>query len=87
MDVPGRARGRRWRERQRLQGVKDLTLVAYQFGLHAAPGPLLGSNVVAAAVGRWGSTEQRTGPLAALLNGEPTGAWALAEDPPHDRLG
>ncbi len=69
------------------QGVKDLTLVAYQFGLHAAPGPLLGSNVVAAALGRWGSTEQRTGPLAELLRGEAVGAWALAEDPPHDGLG
>ncbi len=70
-----------------LQGVKDLTLVAYQFGLHAAPGPLLGSNVVAAALGRWGSTEQRTGPLAELLRGEAAGAWALAEDHPHDGLG
>ena len=47
------------------QGVKDLALVAYQFGLHAAPGPLLGSNVVAAALGRWGSRAQRDGPLRA----------------------
>ncbi len=69
------------------QGVKDLSLVAYQFGLHAAPGPLMGSNVVAAALGRWGSKEQQSGPLAELLSGEAAGAWALAEAPPHDRLG
>src|SRR5437870_3107946 len=60
-------------------GVTDLALVAYQFGLHAAPGPLLGTNAVAAAVGRWGSKEQQTGPLAELLSGEAVGAWALAE--------
>jgi alkylation response protein AidB-like acyl-CoA dehydrogenase len=69
------------------QGVKDLALVAYQFGLHAAPGPLLGSNVVAAALGRWGSKEQRAGPLLELLSGDAVGAWALAEAPPNDRLG
>jgi alkylation response protein AidB-like acyl-CoA dehydrogenase len=69
------------------QGVKDLALVAYQFGRHAAPGPLLGSNVVAAALGRWGSKEQKAGPLAELLRGQAVGAWALAEAPPHDRLG
>ncbi len=58
-------------------GVVDLALVAYQFGLHAAPGPLLGSNVVAAAVGRWGSAPQRAGPLQELPNGYATGAWAM----------
>jgi alkylation response protein AidB-like acyl-CoA dehydrogenase len=68
-------------------GVKDLALVAYQFGLHAAPGPLLGSNVVAAALGRWGSPEQQAGPLADLLRGDAVGAWALAEGPPNEGLG
>jgi alkylation response protein AidB-like acyl-CoA dehydrogenase len=68
-------------------GVRDLALVAYQFGLHAAPGPLLGSNVVAAAISRWGSAEQQAGPLKELLSGEATGAWALAEAPPNDSLG
>jgi alkylation response protein AidB-like acyl-CoA dehydrogenase len=68
-------------------GVRDLALVAYQFGLHAAPGPLLGSNVVAAAIARWGSAEQQAGPLKELLSGEATGAWALAEAAPHDSLG
>jgi alkylation response protein AidB-like acyl-CoA dehydrogenase len=69
------------------QGVKDLSLVAYQFGLHAAPGPLCGSNIVAAALGRWGSVEQKAGPLAELMSGDAIGAWALAEAPPTDNLG
>jgi alkylation response protein AidB-like acyl-CoA dehydrogenase len=68
-------------------GVRDLVLVAYEFGLHAAPGPLGPTNVVAAALGRWGSDEQRSGPLAALLGGQAVAAWALAEPPPHDRMG
>jgi alkylation response protein AidB-like acyl-CoA dehydrogenase len=68
-------------------GVLDLALLAYQFGLHAAPGPLGPTNLVGAAVGRWGSEEQQTGILAELLAGERIAAWALAEPRPHDRLG
>jgi alkylation response protein AidB-like acyl-CoA dehydrogenase len=68
-------------------GVVDLLLVAYEFGLHAAPGPLLPTNVVAAALGRWGTEEQQAGPLASLLSGDTVAAWALAESPPHDGLG
>jgi alkylation response protein AidB-like acyl-CoA dehydrogenase len=69
------------------RGVMDLALVAYQFGLHAAPGPLLGTNVVAAALGRWGSAEQRDGPLTELLGGDAVGAWAMAEAAPHGGFG
>jgi alkylation response protein AidB-like acyl-CoA dehydrogenase len=68
------------------QGVKDLALVAYQFGLHAAPGPLLGSNVVAGAIGRFG-TEQQEGVLQELLQGHGGGAWALADAPPPVSFG
>ena len=68
-------------------GVLDLVLVAYEFGLHAGPGPLGPTNVVAAALGRWGSDAQRSGPLAGLLSGEVIAAWALAEPAPNDRLG
>jgi alkylation response protein AidB-like acyl-CoA dehydrogenase len=67
--------------------VRDLALVAYQFGLHAAPGPLSGTNVVAAALGRWGTEEQQIGPLGALLRGEAVSAWALAEPAPHGGFG
>jgi alkylation response protein AidB-like acyl-CoA dehydrogenase len=57
-------------------GLADLLLVAFQFGRHAAPGPLFGTNAVAAALARWGSDEQRNGPLAALLDGGATASWA-----------
>jgi alkylation response protein AidB-like acyl-CoA dehydrogenase len=56
-------------------GLVDLLIVAFQFGRHAAPGPLLGTNVVAAALGRWGSDDQRRGPLADLVDGRATAAW------------
>jgi alkylation response protein AidB-like acyl-CoA dehydrogenase len=59
-------------------GLADLLAVAYQFGRHAAPGPLIGTNVVAAALGRWGSKEQHGGPLAELLDGRATAAWGHA---------
>jgi alkylation response protein AidB-like acyl-CoA dehydrogenase len=48
-------------------------------GRHAAPGPLLGTNAVAAALGRWGSAEQHAGPLAELVGGGAVGAWAPAQ--------
>jgi alkylation response protein AidB-like acyl-CoA dehydrogenase len=68
-------------------GVLDLALLAYQFGRHAAPGPLGPTNLVAAAVGRWGTDAQRSGLLAELLSGESVAAWALAEPRPNDKLG
>jgi alkylation response protein AidB-like acyl-CoA dehydrogenase len=68
-------------------GVLDLMILSYEFGLHAAPGPLLPTNVVAAALGRWGTDAQQSGPLAELLAGEAVAGWALAEPAPHDRLG
>ena len=55
-------------------GLADLLIIAFQFGRHAAPGPLIGTNVVAAALGRWGSKEQQGGPLAELLGGSATAA-------------
>jgi len=57
-------------------GLADLLIVAFQFGRHAAPGPLLGTNVVAAALGRWGSAEQVAGPLKDLVAGDSVAAWA-----------
>ena len=57
-------------------GLADLLIVAAGFGRHAAPGPLLGTNAVAAALGRWGSPEQQAGPLAELVAGDAVGAWA-----------
>jgi alkylation response protein AidB-like acyl-CoA dehydrogenase len=67
--------------------VHDLVLLAYQFGLHAAPGPLGPTNLVAATIGRWGTQDQRAGFLTELLSGDSVAAWALAEPRPNDRLG
>ncbi len=69
------------------RGLADLALVAHQFGRHAAPGPLLATNVVAAAVSRRGTPEQRAEVIPGLLAGETVATWCWAEPPPRDRLG
>lgn len=68
-------------------GLLELAALAAVFGSHAAPGPLIGTNVVAAALARWGSPEQRTGPLKELIAGSATAAWcaAVTIDPWTDR--
>jgi alkylation response protein AidB-like acyl-CoA dehydrogenase len=68
-------------------GILDLVLLAYEFGAHAAPGPLHPSNLVAAALGRWGSDAQRSGPLASILSGDSIGTWGIFEPAPFDELG
>jgi alkylation response protein AidB-like acyl-CoA dehydrogenase len=68
-------------------GVLDLVLLGYEFGLHAAPGPLGPTNLVAAALGRWGSEDHRAGVLAELISGERVAAWALAEPDPNSGFG
>ena len=68
-------------------GVLDLALVAHQFGRYAAPGPLLATNVVAAAISRRGTREQKAEVLPGLLSGETVATWCWAEPRPDDRLG
>jgi len=68
-------------------GVADLALVADAFGSHVAPGPLLATNVVAAALARSGSAEHQADVVPAIVGGEVVAAWALTEPPPHDALG
>src|SRR5262245_26688501 len=68
-------------------GVRDLALVAYQFGQHAAPGPLIGGNVVAAALSRSGTDRQKDEVLGRILAGETVATWAVAEPRPHDGFG
>jgi len=65
-------------------GLVDLTLVAHEFGAHAAPGPLVPNNVVAALLSRHDS---HLDVIAGLLAGTTTAAWAQAEPAPNDRLG
>ena len=57
-------------------GIVDLTLVAHEFGAHAAPGPLLPTNVVASALSAAASHEDV---LAELLAGTGIAAWCLSE--------
>lgn len=56
--------------------VVDLTLVAYEFGRHAAPGPLVPANIVAAALSDSGSHAEV---LGELLSGEMLASWCRAE--------
>ncbi|MGA8724458.1 MAG: acyl-CoA dehydrogenase family protein [Acidimicrobiales bacterium] len=68
------------------QGVVDLSLLAYEFGRRAAPGPFLSTNVVAAALDVGGTDAQRP-VLDGLLTGEAIATWCDREPPPHDELG
>ncbi|WP_019930438.1 acyl-CoA dehydrogenase family protein [Nocardia sp. BMG111209] len=56
--------------------VVDLTLIAYEFGRAAAPGPLTSANVVAAALSGAGSHPEV---VADLLSGATVAGWAHAE--------
>ncbi len=53
-------------------GLVDLSLVAYEFGRHAAPGPLVTTNVVASALSARGAAPEV---LATLLSGEAIATW------------
>lgn len=65
------------------EGLSDLTLVAHEFGRHAAPGPLLPTNVVAGALSAADSQPEL---LAGLLDGSAIATWCLAEGAPGDGL-
>lgn len=68
-------------------GVVDATIIAHEFGACAAPGPFITTNIVASALSRVGSTEQKAEVLAGLLSGEAIASWAHAEPRPNDALG
>ena len=68
-------------------GLKDLALVAHAFGNVAAPGPLLTTNIVAAALSRSGNEDQKAAVLNGLLMGELVASWAHTEPHPNDALG
>ncbi len=57
-------------------GLVDLSLVAHEFGHHAAPGPLMPTNIVAAALS---AHDVHGDVLAGLLAGEAVAAWSLPE--------
>jgi alkylation response protein AidB-like acyl-CoA dehydrogenase len=65
-------------------GVIDLTLIAHEFGSHAAPGPLVPTNLVALALSDAAGSHDAV--LEGLLTGDVIATWAYGELPPHDRL-
>ena len=67
-------------------GLVDLTLIAYEFGRHAAPGPIGPTNIVAALLSQRGGGAH-TDAVASLVAGATTAAWCLTEPAPNDRLG
>ena len=67
--------------------LSDLGLLAFEFGRSAAPGPLVENNVVASAVSRLGTDEQRAQVLEGLLSGEELASWCFAEPAPNHALG
>jgi alkylation response protein AidB-like acyl-CoA dehydrogenase len=67
-------------------GLIDLTLIAHEFGGHAAPGPLVPTNVVASAL----SADPKGGHgelLAGLLAGTSVASWCFGEPHPNECLG
>src|SRR5580704_13982319 len=67
------------------QGLVDLALVAYEFGRHAAPGPLAVTNVVAATLSE-AADEGFAPAIKELLSGEAIATWCLSEPPPNHQL-
>jgi alkylation response protein AidB-like acyl-CoA dehydrogenase len=57
-------------------GLVDLSLVAYEFGRHAAPGPLLPTNVVASALS---AHDAHTDLLADVVSGTEIVTWCVPE--------
>ncbi|MFA7602120.1 MAG: acyl-CoA dehydrogenase family protein [Novosphingobium sp.] len=62
------------------RGAVDLALIAYEFGRHAAPGPLLDCNVVAAALSGQAGDLQR-GALGEIIGGAAIAASCLGAAP------
>ncbi|HUE07044.1 MAG TPA: acyl-CoA dehydrogenase family protein [Acidimicrobiales bacterium] len=60
-------------------GLVDLSLVAYEFGHHAAPGPLTATNVVASALSDSGAPGAQAEVLAGLLSGDAIATWCTPE--------
>ncbi len=63
------------------RGLIDLTLIAHEFGRHAAPGPLVATNVVAAALASsaMDASPQHSDGIGALLSGAATASWCMEE--------
>jgi alkylation response protein AidB-like acyl-CoA dehydrogenase len=65
------------------EGIVDLTLIAYEFGSRAAPGPLTTSNVVVSALS---TTDSCIDALEAIAAGSELASWCLEEPGPRSSL-
>jgi alkylation response protein AidB-like acyl-CoA dehydrogenase len=63
--------------------VGELCLIAHEFGTHAAPGPLVPTNIVAAALDRSDNPEHLA-LLDELMAGTAIATWCYSEPPPND---
>jgi alkylation response protein AidB-like acyl-CoA dehydrogenase len=61
------------------EGLVDLSIVAEEVGRLVSPGPLLPTNLVAAAVAARGTPEQQQALLPGIVRGDLIAAWALLE--------
>ncbi len=66
------------------EGIVDLSLIAHEFGIAAAPGPLASVAVTAGALSAAGGHGDL---VAELLAGTAIATWAFGEGPPHHGLG
>jgi alkylation response protein AidB-like acyl-CoA dehydrogenase len=66
-------------------GLTDLAIVAYEFGRHAAPGPLAVVNVVAGTLSEIGGP-QHEGVIDAIVSGTSIATWCLNEPRPNERI-
>ena len=64
------------------EGLVDACIVAEEMGRLVSPGPLLGTNLVAAALSEAGNAGDHAEVIAALMAGEAVASWALYE-PKH----
>lgn len=60
-------------------GLLDLVLVAEEMGRRVSPGPLVPTNLVASALARSGTPDQRRSILSGIVSGETIAAWCLSE--------
>jgi alkylation response protein AidB-like acyl-CoA dehydrogenase len=63
------------------RGLLDLTVIAYEFGRRAAPGPLIPTNLVAAALSEATATATAAAVIGGLVSGSTIASWCDEELP------
>jgi len=61
------------------EGLVDACIVAEEMGRLVSPGPLIGANVVAAALGEAANAGEHAEVISALMAGEAVASWAVYE--------